>query len=448
MKLISDKFNWRAELKLSASFSLNRFMPIFLYFTTLFLVMQLAPSDEADSYVLYSSLCNVALSLGLGMGSGLRFYAVRLPHRQIFIPMLVLATVAAVLISVGFLLYTSYALTGSLANGSIAIAFAISIIIAFYYDFLVIYGESKKIVQGSNYSNALALLIFFVIFIAVYQLGVVSASVAVQIAICYALTKLLMLGLLAYLTYRNRALFSQDDADEAQQMTAEWSARVYRAFIQRAMAVIIPIISFSVPIVLLHFFKRLSMSQALLWLKDTVGAASILQTLFMVSLLISVFAVAVSNNGFVFLAKFFSKHNDSLSVWQSVSDYAYYTVFGLVFLITFSAVAIWFICTGVFDFHQPFLVFVRQYPIAVFLFLCSEMLLWALMTYGRALGETWRVQSLWLGSLVLTGAVIFMTGVSLPTLVWGFVLSNAIACIYALFWLFKNIHQPKIHKAV
>ncbi|VEG13171.1 hypothetical protein [Moraxella cuniculi] len=447
MKWISDNFNWRAELKLSASFSLNRFMPIFLYFATLFLVMQLASPEEADAYVLYASLYNVALALGLGMGSGLRFYAVRLPHRQIFVPMLVLATVAAVLISVGFLLYTSYALVGDLANSSIAIAFAISIIIAFYYDFLVIYGESKKVVQGSNYSNALALVSFAVIFGVVHQLGALSASVAVQIVICYALTKLLMLGLLAYLTYRNRALFSQDDIDEAQQMTAGRSAGVHGAFIQRAMAVIIPIISFSVPIVLLQFFKRLSMSQALLWLKDTVGAVSILQTLFMVSLLISVFAVAVSNNGFVFLAKFFSKHNDSLSVWQSVSDYAYYTVSGLAVLMALSAVAVWLICIGLLDFQQPFLAFVREYPIAVLLFLCSEMLLWALMTYGRALGETWRIQSLWLMVLMLAGLVLSMTTVDLPSLVWGFVVANMVACTYAAFWLFDNVRQPKVNKA-
>ncbi|OOS08045.1 hypothetical protein SAMN02745664_101250 [Moraxella cuniculi DSM 21768] len=447
MKWISDNFHWRAELKLSASFSLNRFMPIFLYFATLFLVMQLASPEEADAYVLYASLYNVALALGLGMGSGLRFYAARLPHRQIFVPMLVLATVAAVLISLGFLLYTSYALVGDLANSSIAIAFAISIIIAFYYDFLVIYGESKKVVQGSNYSNALALLIFFVIFIAVYQFGAISESVAAQIAICYMLAETAMLGVLSYFAYRNRALFSQDDTDEAQQMTAGRLVGMYGAFIQRAMAVIIPIISFSVPIVLLQFFKRLSMSQALLWLKDTVGAASILQTLFMVSLLISVFAVAVSNNGFVFLAKFLTRYDGRASVWRSLGDYAYYTASGLAFLMALSAVAVWLICIGLLDFQQPFLAFVREYPIAVLLFLCSEMLLWALMTYGRALGETWRIQSLWLMVLMFAGLVLSMTTVDLPSLVWGFVVANMAACVYAAFWLFDNVRQPKVNKA-
>lgn len=428
MKLTSD-FNWKDELKLTGSFLLNRIVPILVFFIAFLLVLKLGTQQEIDTYSLYSSLFNTFLALGLSMVTGVRFYATQLPHRQMFVPMINLAIGLGILVFIAYLAYIYWFLDSHLHNAVLAIAFALTILISFCYQFFVVYGESKKMVSGSNISNKLSLVFFLSIFAFIYFLFTPNPiSLINGVTISYALSEFFIFIILMIFMLKNQELFDDKDLNDTINTSNPLTS------------VIIPIISFSIPIIILNFLKKVSQTQALLSLSDTSGAIGVLQTIFMVSILFATFSSAFSNNGFIVIAK--EKNHWNNSSWLLIKSYLNYCI-----ILTF---ILWFVCLmgvliivfGVDNDTQPFLVFVKNNPILISIFILFEIIVWSVLVYARALGDAFRLQSIWLFGLLLSALVIWLFfGFDLVSVTIVFLLSNIICCLFGGFWIYHQFQK-------
>lgn len=428
MKLTSD-FNWKDELKLTGSFLLNRIVPILVFFIAFLLVLKLGTQQEIDTYSLYSSLFNTFLALGLSMVTGVRFYATQLPHRQMFVPMINLAIGLGILVFIAYLAYIYWFLDSHLHNAVLAIAFALTILISFCYQFFVVYGESKKMVSGSNISNKLSLVFFLSIFAFIYFLFTPNPiSLINGVTISYALSEFFIFIILMIFMLKNQELFDDKDLNDTINTSNPLTS------------VIIPIISFSIPIIILNFLKKVSQTQALLSLSDTSGAIGVLQTIFMVSILFATFSSAFSNNGFIVIAK--EKNHWNNSSWLLIKSYLNYCI-----ILTF---ILWFVCLmgvliivfGVDNDTQPFLVFVKNNPILISIFILFEIIVWSVLVYARALGDAFRLQSIWLFGLLLSALVIWLFfGFDLVSVTIVFLLANIICCLFGGFWIYHQFQK-------
>lgn len=428
MKLTSD-FNWKDELKLTGSFLLNRIVPILVFFIAFLLVLKLGTQQEIDTYSLYSSLFNTFLPFGLSMVAGVRFYATQLSHRQMFVPMINLAIGLGILVFIAYLAYIYWFLNSHLHNTILAISFALTIIISFCYEFLVVYGESKKMVLGSNISNKLSLIFFLSIFILIYFLFIPnSISLINGVTISYALSEFSIFIILIIFMLKNQELFDDKELDNKSNTSNPLTS------------VIIPIISFSIPIVILNFLKKASQTQALLSLSDINGAMGVLQTIFMVSVLFATFSSAFSNNGFIMIAK--EKNNWNNSSWLLIKPYLNYCI-----ILTF---ILWFVCLigvliikfGTDNNTQPFLVFVKNNPILISIFILFEIIVWSVLVYARALGDSFRLQSIWLFGLLLSSLVIgLFFEFNLVSVTIVFLLANIVCCLFGVVWIYHQFQK-------
>lgn len=433
MRLISD-FNWKDELKLTGSFLLNRIVPILVFFIAFLLVLKLGTQEEIDTYSLYSSLFSTFLTFGLSMVTGVRFYATQLSHEQMFVPMTNLAVGLGIFVAITYLVYIYWFIDSHLYNIILAIAFAFTIIISFCYQFFVVYGESRKMVLGSDISNKFSLIFFLFVFSFFYFLFIPNpVSLINGITISYALSEFVIFIILINFILRNQDLFRGEHADN--------NSNLYSS----GASVIVSIVSFSMPIVVLNFLKKASQTQALLSLSNTSGAMGILQTIFMASILLATFSSAFSNNGFIALAKENKKWRDES--WEIVKSYICYCTILIFLLLTMCAIVIFMIIFGFKNSTQPFIIFVKSYPFLMFLFVSFEIVIWSILIYARALGDAFRVQSFYLFGLLLAGCLIgFLFEITLLSVVMIFLMANVIGCAFGGFWVYKTIYQ-KIKQA-
>lgn len=428
MKLTSD-FNWKSELKLTGSFLLNRIVPILVFFIAFLLVLKLGTQQEIDTYSLYSSLFNTFLAFGLSMVAGVRFYATQLSHKQMFIPMIKLAIGFGILVFVAYLAYIYWFLDNHLHNAVLAIAFAFTIITSFCYEFFVVYGESKKMVLGSNISNTLSLIFFLSIFTIIYLLFTPhSISLINTVTISYALSEFSIFIILMIFMLKNQELFDDKRSNHKPNTGNSLTS------------VIIPIISFSLPIIVINFLKKASQTQALLSLSNTDGAMGVLQTIFMVSILFATFSSAFSNNGFVAIAKEKNHWNDSS--WALIKPYLNYCIVLTAILWFACVMGVLMIVFGMDNSTQPFLVFVKDNPILILAFILFEIIVWSILVYARALGDNFRLQSIWLFGLLLSALVIWLFfGFDLVSVTIVFLLANIICCLYGGFWIYHQFQK-------
>lgn len=423
-------FRWSDELKLTGSFLLNRLIPILVYFVAFFLVLQLATPHEIDSYSFYTSLFNTVLAFGLSMLSGVRFYAVQFSHQYVFKPIMVLAMMMGAIVASGFFIYGVYFVPSHLYHKTLSFLFALIIPISFCYEYLVVYGESKRHVKGSNQSNQLSLPIFLLLCAMIFLLFVPNVLSSMQaVAWAYFFSESLVLLILVVYFYRQHTDFIQDDNHHNAH---------HHSPTKNPYQIIQAIIGFSLPIIVLQFLKRVSQTKALLVVADIDQAVSMLQTLFMVALLFSVFAAAFANNGFVVLANI--KNMPKANRYQAILPYFYYNGYLMlaVWLVVLVLVAlIW--ADGV-DTHQMFLLFVKDNPISIMAFVAFEMILWSVMIYGRALGDSWRIQTVWLLSLVCLASGVFLGDfLSVVNVVWVFLLASVISSGFGVVWIRQQL---------
>ncbi|UNU72538.1 hypothetical protein LU293_05285 [Moraxella nasovis] len=434
MKLISDfSFSWKDELKLTSAFIINRLMPILVFFTAFILVLNKAEPNQIDEYSIYSSVYNSALAFGLGMTSGIRFYSTYYAYQRLSLLLVSFALFLGILIFGGFLIYTNNFLPSSLQNNTVALMFALLFPVVFCYEFLVILGESKKAVKASSISNLIALPIFLMVFFVILWVLPNQLTTVELVSMSQLITECLLLTVL--MVYIRKFAIIDDCQNNGK------GGIVNQVPMQAGNFYIIKsIVVFSFPIIVLQFLKRVAQSQSLLFVSDVTNSVGILQTLFMLAVLFSVFAAAFANNGFVVLAKEYQSWK--ISSWCLVRSYFLYNAILLVFtsLLLLFFIFLLNVC-DIYDIkNQPFVNFLRHNNALIFIFLLSDMVFWSLLMYVRALGDSWRMQTVWIVVLgVLLGVGLFLFDVNLPLIITIFLLANVISSLFSLYWIYRHI---------
>ncbi|WP_343559524.1 hypothetical protein [Kiloniella sp. b19] len=406
MKLTSSVLK---ELLLSLSFLLDRVTPSLLYFLSFFLVVNHAVPDAADAFSIYYSAFNSFVALALGFTTSVKYFSAR-SRRDSLLPELVfLCLLLGGVASALFLLYADERVPVPVRDVQLKWLFVAAILLVACFYFVSSLNEGRLRVAGNNRSNAMSVIVFpvcFLIFEALLQ------NVLYSVCYGFVVTRAVMLLVIV--------------ANSGSNLSGCERVR---------FELVGQILLHGLPITLLFFVQKYIQTEALIRVSDAGGSASLFQMILTIALLFNLLGNAVSTNGFIRISR--DRSRQTVLRFLGYSMVLCLCAFGVLWLSFETGDGVFWKMVIVSEVLQAELFAVKT---LVLVMAVSEMLFVIAALFSRGMGDNWRIQLIWVSSVVAVYSVAVDT-LSIQSSCLVFAVASCLSFVFGLAFVFKRAEE-------
>ncbi|MCG9629151.1 hypothetical protein L1D34_30650, partial [Vibrio mediterranei] len=341
-----------------------------LYFVPFFIIINYGSSQNVDTFSVYYSLFNSFVAMALGLTTSVKYFGAKNEEGAIQLEAILLCVIISLVASLLYYMSMETRIPIGIHNDYVAYLFLLAIPTVSLFYFIASVNESSLKVASNNQSNSISLLVFIATLVVLeYFLGNILYSVCFG----FLITRVIML----------LVLFIKSDILSMPARSPNFN-------------LIKKIILHGAPITLLFFAQKYIQTEGLLHISKDGGSVSLFQMILTISLLFNLYSNAVSTNGFIKI----SKKPGSVNI----TNYFLYSILMCLWVFV--------ILIFVFEFSNGSLLksLVSQEVLfnqlielkySVYFFIASDMLFVIAIFYSRGVGDNFRVQCLWVISIIL-----------------------------------------------